>query len=98
MKFSFTLLGLLSSQAVASNVFKRACNADNCSRGIAGTNGSPPRTSRIADCSKLLATTITPSASVCINTNCDGDGDSNIDSIASTSTGSYLSNRPNSLQ
>ncbi|EPE35750.1 hypothetical protein GLAREA_05088 [Glarea lozoyensis ATCC 20868] len=63
MKFSFTLLGLLSSQAVASNVFKRACNADNCSRGIAGTNGSPPRTSRIADCSKLLATTITPSAS-----------------------------------
>ncbi|KAH6670440.1 hypothetical protein B0J14DRAFT_97024 [Halenospora varia] len=59
-------LVLLLASAVSGNVLNRqasVCNADNCLRGIRGTNPAnlPPLSQRLLDCSAFLRTTITPS-------------------------------------
>jgi len=55
------LLGLATC-AVANVIERRACNADNCLRGIRGTVSGlqPPLSSRLADCSSFQLATVTP--------------------------------------
>lgn len=37
-------------------------SSNNCQRGVAGTNGKPALSVRMADCSSLLSVTVTPDA------------------------------------
>ena len=60
----FAIAGLASS-SLANVLDARAtksCNpGNNCQRGVAGTAGTkPPLSSRLADCSSFLKTTVTP--------------------------------------
>ncbi|KAF8856003.1 hypothetical protein BDZ45DRAFT_804502 [Acephala macrosclerotiorum] len=59
MQTALILLGLATS-AFANVIERQVCNADNCLRGIRGTNGAPPMSSRLADCSSFQLVTVTP--------------------------------------
>jgi hypothetical protein len=63
MKF-FAALSFVSVAAAAVALDNRAaCNANNCNRAITGTrDGLTPASSRSADCSSFLLTTVTPAA------------------------------------
>jgi hypothetical protein len=64
MKTAIVLLGLATAQGAFASIFKRAaCNADDCLRGVRGTNvAKPPLATRQADCSRYMTRTVTPSA------------------------------------
>lgn len=56
------LLSLVSVAFATVALEKRACAGNNCNRAVTGTNpGLPPASSRSADCSSYLLTTVTPS-------------------------------------
>ncbi|CZR56072.1 uncharacterized protein PAC_05960 [Phialocephala subalpina] len=59
MQTALLLLGLAAS-AFANVIERQVCNADNCLRGIRGTNGQPPMSSRLVDCSSFQLATVTP--------------------------------------
>lgn len=46
--------------ALGSLVQKRACAADSCALAVTGSDGAPDVTSRLADCSSFMLTTVTP--------------------------------------
>jgi hypothetical protein len=56
----FAVLSLVSL-AFGSILEQRACAGNNCNRAVTGTrDGLPPLSSRSADCSSFLLTTVTP--------------------------------------
>jgi hypothetical protein len=63
MKFSLMLLlpAALTASAQLIEVRATACGAgNNCQRGVGGTAGTPPQSSRLADCYRLFTVTVTP--------------------------------------
>ncbi|KAF4624962.1 hypothetical protein G7Y89_g13209 [Cudoniella acicularis] len=63
MQTSIIILGLSALQGVLGHVVRQSdCSQDNCYREVLGTNANimPVLTSRMADCSSFMSTTITP--------------------------------------
>ena len=60
MRFGLVSLVFLAP-ALGSVLDRRGCYADDCARAVTGTgNEEPDVPSRRADCSSLMATTVTP--------------------------------------
>ena len=54
---ALTTLTCVSGIATASDVFARACAADNCARAVTGTKATPASTTRSADCRAFVQNT-----------------------------------------
>lgn len=70
MKTSFVIAALASALSVhALDPRATACKSpgNNCQRGVAGTNGKPALSVRLADCSSFMAVTVTPATSYVSN-------------------------------
>jgi hypothetical protein len=61
MRLLVTFLALFLAAVVNANG-QHDCHADNCARAVTGTRPGkkPDVTSRIADCSSFMLTTVTP--------------------------------------
>jgi len=46
--------------ALGTMLERGGCYADDCARAVTGRGGSPDASSRMADCSSLMVTTVTP--------------------------------------
>ncbi|KAK6543520.1 hypothetical protein TWF694_000266 [Orbilia ellipsospora] len=67
MRFSFCTLLLATVQSTLGGVLEpRMCPADNCARAVTGTRSGkvPDVTSRMADCSSFMRTTVQPSTTI----------------------------------
>jgi len=66
--FSYTLLLAAAQGSLGALLGARAtgCNADNCARAVTGTRSGkiPDATSRMADCSSFMLTTVGPSTTI----------------------------------